>query len=52
VLDALNVDPPAVIKGVTQSLDQGVSFEHTFDHPTPPPTTPRSRSPTTGLRAW
>ena len=31
VLDALRVDPPAAIAGVTQSAIEGVSFAHTFD---------------------
>jgi arylsulfatase A-like enzyme len=31
VLDALGIEPPAVIKGVTQSPIEGVSFAHTFD---------------------
>jgi arylsulfatase A-like enzyme len=31
VLDALGVDPPPQIRGVTQSPIQGVSFAHTFD---------------------
>ena len=31
VLDALNIDPPGSIKGVTQSPIQGVSFAHTFE---------------------
>jgi arylsulfatase len=30
VLDALDIDPPGSIKGVTQSPIQGVSFAHTF----------------------
>ncbi len=34
VLDVLGVDPPAAIRGVTQSPIQGVSFAHTFDVPT------------------
>jgi arylsulfatase len=33
VLDALGIDPPTVIKGVTQSPLHGVSFKHTFDDP-------------------
>ncbi|NPV62997.1 MAG: arylsulfatase [Methanotrichaceae archaeon] len=33
VLDALGIEPPAVIKGVTQSPIEGVSFSHTFDDP-------------------
>ncbi|MFG1626718.1 arylsulfatase [Kribbella sp. NPDC049227] len=31
VLDALGLEPPATIRGVTQSPLQGVSFAHTFD---------------------
>jgi arylsulfatase A-like enzyme len=31
VLDALGVEPPAQIRGVTQSPIEGVSFAHTFD---------------------
>ncbi len=31
VLDALGIEPPAIIKGVTQSSIEGVSFAHTFD---------------------
>ncbi len=31
VLDALQVEPPASIRGVTQSPIHGVSFAHTFD---------------------
>ena len=31
VLDALRVDPPAALAGVTQSPIEGVSFAHTFD---------------------
>ncbi len=31
VLDALGVDPPTSVKGVTQSPIEGVSFAHTFD---------------------
>jgi arylsulfatase len=31
VLDALNLDPPATVRGVTQSPIHGVSFAHTFD---------------------
>ena len=33
VLDVLGIDPPATIRGVTQSPIQGVSFAHTFDAP-------------------
>lgn len=32
VLDALGIDPPAEIRGVTQAPMQGVSFAHTFDN--------------------
>ena len=31
VLDALRVEPPAAIRGVTQAPIEGVSFAHTFD---------------------
>ncbi len=31
VLDALEIDPPESIRGVTQSPIEGVSFAHTFD---------------------
>jgi arylsulfatase A-like enzyme len=31
VLDALNIEPPTIIRGVTQSPIQGVSFAHTFN---------------------
>ncbi len=31
VLDALEIQPPATIRGVTQSPIEGVSFAHTFD---------------------
>ena len=31
VLDALGIEPPAQIRGVTQSPIEGVSFRHTFD---------------------
>ena len=33
VLDLLGVEPPAAIRGVTQSPMQGVSFAHTLDEP-------------------
>ncbi len=33
VLDALGLEPPLSIKGVTQSPIEGVSFAHTFDGP-------------------
>jgi arylsulfatase len=33
VLDALGVDPPATVRGVTQAPIHGVSFAHTFDDP-------------------
>jgi arylsulfatase len=36
VLDALSLDPPATIRGVTQSPIQGVSFAHTFDSASAP----------------
>ena len=36
VLDALGVDPPATIRGVTQAPIHGVSFAHTFDDPAAP----------------
>jgi arylsulfatase A-like enzyme len=36
VLDALSLEPPATIKGVTQSPVHGVSFAHTFDDPGAP----------------
>jgi arylsulfatase len=36
VLDCLNIDPPAAIRGVTQSPMAGVSFAQTFDGPTEP----------------
>ncbi len=36
VLDALGADPPATIRGVTQSPIHGVSFAHTFDDPAAP----------------
>ena len=36
ILDALGIEPPAAIKGVTQSPIQGVSFAHTFDNPNTP----------------
>ena len=31
VLDALGIEPPATIRGVTQSPIEGVSLAHTFD---------------------
>ena len=31
VLEALGIEPPTSIKGVTQSPIEGVSFAHTFD---------------------
>ena len=31
VLDALGIEPPATIRGVTQDPLQGVSFAHTFN---------------------
>jgi len=36
VLDALGIEPPASIRGVTQSPLHGVSFAHTFDAPDAP----------------
>ena len=36
ILDALGIDPPAVIRGVTQSPIHGISFAHTFDDPAAP----------------
>jgi arylsulfatase A-like enzyme len=36
VLDALGIDPPGTIRGVTQSPLHGVSFAHTFDDPAAP----------------
>jgi arylsulfatase len=33
VLDALSLDPPGTVRGVTQSPIHGVSFAHTFDDP-------------------
>ena len=33
VLDALGIEPPASIKGVTQSPIEGVSFAHSFTEP-------------------
>ena len=36
VLDALGADPPATVRGVTQSPLHGVSFAHTFDDPAAP----------------
>ncbi len=36
VLDALGLQPPATIRGVTQSPLHGVSFAHTFDDPAAP----------------
>jgi arylsulfatase len=33
VLDALSIEPPASVKGVTQSPIEGVSFAHTFEDP-------------------
>ena len=34
VLDVLGIEPPATIRGVPQSPLHGVSFAHTFHHPT------------------
>ncbi|MCX4855391.1 arylsulfatase [Streptomyces canus] len=36
VLDVLGIEPPATIKGVSQSPLHGVSFAHTFDDATAP----------------
>jgi arylsulfatase len=36
VLDAFGLQPPAVVRGVTQSPIQGVSFTRTFDDPAAP----------------
>ena len=36
VLDALDLQSPAVVRGVTQSPVHGVSFAHTFDAPAAP----------------
>ena len=36
VLDALGQEPPAAIRGVTQSPLHGISFAHTFDDPAAP----------------
>ena len=36
VLDALGVEPPAAIKGFTQSHFDGVSMRYSFDEPTAP----------------
>ncbi|WP_354645240.1 arylsulfatase [Kitasatospora camelliae] len=36
VLDVLGIEPPATIRGVTQSPLHGVSFAHTFDDPAAP----------------
>jgi arylsulfatase A-like enzyme len=36
VLDALGIDAPETIRGVTQSPIEGVSFAHTFDDPDAP----------------
>jgi len=33
VLDLLGLEPPATIRGITQSPFHGVSFAHTLDHP-------------------
>lgn len=33
VLDALKIEPPTVIRGVTQSPIEGISFAHTFNKP-------------------
>jgi arylsulfatase A-like enzyme len=44
VLDAFDLQPPAEVRGVTQSPIQGVSFAHTFDEPPRPPGTAPSTS--------
>jgi len=36
VMDALGLEPPVVVRGVTQSPLHGVSFAHTFDDPAAP----------------
>jgi arylsulfatase len=36
VLDALGIEPPATIRGITQSTMHGVSFAHTFDDASAP----------------
>jgi arylsulfatase A-like enzyme len=36
VLDAFGLEPPAAVRGVTQSPIHGVSFAHTFDDPAAP----------------
>jgi arylsulfatase len=36
VLDALGLDPPATVRGVTQSPIHGLSFAHTFDSASAP----------------
>ncbi len=36
VLEALEIEPPSMIKGVAQSPIQGLSFAHTFDNATAP----------------
>jgi len=33
VLDAVGIEPPTSVKGVTQSPIEGISFAHTFDKP-------------------
>ncbi len=40
VLDALGLQPPAAVRGVTQSPIHGVSFAHTFDDPAAPDPAP------------
>ena len=40
VLDALGLEPPAAVRGVTQSPIHGVSFAHTFDDPAAPDPAP------------
>jgi arylsulfatase A-like enzyme len=36
VLEAIEIEPPSAIRGVTQSPIEGVSFAHTFDNATAP----------------
>jgi arylsulfatase A-like enzyme len=36
VLDVLGIEPPRVIRGVTQAPIHGISFAHTFDDPAAP----------------
>ncbi len=44
VLEALDIEPPVHIQGVTQSPIEGVSFAHTFDDKKAPRSTLRSTS--------